>query len=254
MKIACLQINQIWENRSANYDLYQQALANLPSCDLMVLPEMFDTGFTMNTSLAEEFHQSQGLSFLCNLAKQKKSAIYTSLMTKENNRFFNRGVFVYPTGVYEYYDKNKLFGLGGEDQVYTSGTSQKIVTLNDWKIKLHICYDLRFPEISRNKIVNNKAAFDFCIYVANWPSKRIKHWEALLRARAIENQCYVLGLNRIGLDGNQLEYSGGSVCFDPNGEAAWTSNLNNQDLGNFELDLENLNLFRQTMPFLKDAE
>lgn len=253
LTVACLQIDQAWEDRQANYLLYNRCLHKIAHCDLVVFPEMFDTGFTMNTALAEDFSYSQGLCYLKEVASQKKTAIYTSLMTKEKSAFFNRGVFVQASSDYSCYDKRKLFGMGGEDQVFSAGKAQEIVELNGWKINLQICYDLRFPEISRNKMNNGEAAYDVCIYVANWPQKRIKHWDALLRSRAIENQSYVIGVNRIGKDGNQLEYSGGSVCYDPQGDLVWSAGNGKEEIGVFDLKYENLNLIRSNMPFLKDA-
>jgi predicted amidohydrolase len=212
LNVTLVQIDQIWEDKQANLSKYHEVFSKLNSTDLIVLPEMFHTGFSMNVSeLAEEWKKSSGLNILKNWATKLNSAFYTSLIIQDDKNFFNRGVFVFPDGSIEFYDKRKSFGLGGEDQFYKAGNQEKIVEYKGWKINLQICYDLRFPELIRNRLEkNHEPAYDVLIYVANWPEKRIAHWNALLKARAIENQCYVLAVNRVGKDGNNLVYSGNS--------------------------------------------
>lgn len=254
LKVSLIQIDQVWENKKANYSLYESCFQQIENSDLVILPEMFHTGFSMNVSeLAEDWEDSDGLTFLKIWANKLGSAIYTSLIIKEESNYFNRGVFVYPNGDVVKYDKRKSFGLGGEDKFYTSGSKEVIVEWRGWKINLQICYDLRFPELIRNRIVSGIAAYDLILYVANWPEKRITHWDSLLQARAIENQCYVIGVNRVGIDGNGLIYNGGSLSITPMGEKLVTS-LNNQEASKTtELSKAKLEEIRAQLPFLKDS-
>lgn len=253
LKVALVQANQIWENKEENLKNYDRLLETLSGVDLILLPEMFHTGFSMNAeNLAETENSSQGLEWLKNMAKNKNAAIYTSIIFKENNCYYNRGVFVEPTGVIYKYDKRKTFGLAGEDKVYTAGTAETIVNYKGWKFQLQICYDLRFPEIVRNRILpNHLPAYDVILYVANWPQRRREHWKTLLRARAIENQSYVLGVNRVGIDGKELEYSGDSMLIDSLGNTELCKE-SKEEVVNFELSYDMLLKTREMLPFLKD--
>lgn len=255
LKITLVQIDQIWEDKALNYSKYEHIFQNLDDTELIVLPEMFNTAFSMNVAeLAEDWNHSTGIEFLKNWSKKLNTAFYTSLIVKDNDRYFNRGVFVFPDGQIEYYDKRKSFGLAGEDRFFTAGKEEKIVNYRGWKINLQICYDLRFPELIRNRMVNNnEAAYDLLIYVANWPEKRKYHWTSLLTARAIENQCYVVGLNRVGLDGKELNYSGNSAAFSPLGEKLCEENDFAECILNFDLSHNSLIEIRKSLPFLKDA-
>jgi predicted amidohydrolase len=254
LRITIVQFDQIWENISANYERIEHLLQNLPETDVIVLPEMFHTGFSMDTNLAEEWSNNEALSFLRNWSSKLNAAIYTSLMVRENEHFFNRGVFVEPSSNVTHYDKRRSFGLGGEDKVFTEGTTETIVEFKGWKFNLQICYDLRFPELIRNRIeASGEAAYDVLLYVANWPNKRVLHWNTLLRARAIENQCYTIGVNRIGIDGNNLTYSGSSAIYNGLGETV--IELNDQESVQTVIlsksDIQNL---RIQLPFLKDRK
>jgi predicted amidohydrolase len=160
---------------------------------------------------------------------------------------------VFPNGDVSHYDKRKLFTLSGEHNHYTPGKKQTIVSYLGWNINLQICYDLRFPELSRNHIIDEKPAYDLLLYVANWPKKRIEHWTTLLKARAIENQAYVIGANRIGLDGKDLFYSGGSSICDPNGNTMKLK-TESQEIQSVILSIEDLNIIRENLPFLKDQD
>lgn len=253
LKVALVQANQIWENKEANLQNYDKLLAPVAAVDLILLPEMFHTGFSMNAEeLAEKMNNSIGLDWLKKIAKEKNSAIYTSLIIEENKSFFNRGVFVFPTGKMEIYDKRKLFGLAGEDTVFSSGEKEIIVPYKGWNFQLQICYDLRFPENSRNKITADfKPKYDAVLYVANWPDKRIAHWDALLSARAIENQCTVLAVNRVGVDGKKLEYSGHSCVIDALGIASKGVNFAEEVLL-FEMNKAHQDSILKSLPFLKD--
>ena len=254
LSVTILQIDQVWEDKQANFSKYEAVFSKLRQTDLIVLPEMFHTGFSMNASiLAEAWNNSEGLTFLLNWSKKLKSAFYTSLIIKDDNCFHNRGVFVFPEGRVEYYDKRKSFGLGGEDRFFTAGIEEKIVEYKGWKINLQICYDLRFPELIRNRLYNSEEpAYDLLIYVANWPAKRILHWDALLKARAIENQCYVVGVNRVGVDGNGLFYSGNSQIIDALGDKLTLVRLDSEAILTENLSKIRLHETRKNLPFLKD--
>lgn len=253
LKVSLVQIDQVWENKKANYSLYESCFQQIERSDLVILPEMFHTGFSMNVGeLAEDWEDSDGLTFLKNWANMLGSTIYTSLIIKEESNYYNRGVFVYPNGDVVKYDKRKSFGLGGEDKFYTAGNDEVIVELKGWKINLQICYDLRFPELVRNRILQESPAYDIILYVANWPKKRISHWLALLQARAIENQCFVVGVNRQGIDGNNLEYSGDSIVFDALGERKKSAQDSGNQVISAKLNCEDLNAIRSNLPFLKD--
>lgn len=251
LTVTLVQAEQHWENPTANFHHFELLLAEIGDTDLIVLPEMFQTGFSMNTALAEKM-DGPSLSWLKKLAAKKNCACYTSLMIAENDTFYNRGVFVRPSGAVEIYDKRKTFGLAHESDHFTAGTQEQIVALNGWNIQLQICYDLRFPEIVRNRILaNGEAAYDLIVYVANWPNKRSVHWETLLRARAIENQCFVIGVNRVGMDANQFVYSGDSVCVNPLGNETQLA-ANETVVTNVVLKRSELTEIREMLPFLRD--
>jgi predicted amidohydrolase len=206
MKIALIQTSLIWENPAENRKHFKSKIDTIQEpIDLIVLPEMLTSGFTMNPESVAETMEGETISLLKSLAKSKNCAITGSVVIKENNCFFNRMAFVFPNGNVEYYDKKHLFSLAGEDKKYTAGNNRKIVTFRNFKICLQICYDLRFPVFSRN--TDN---YDLLIYCANWPKTRINAWNILLKARAVENMCFVIGVNRIGTDHNSLEYPGQS--------------------------------------------
>jgi omega-amidase len=210
MKIALIQSSLIWENPTANRNHFEEKInAITEQVDLIVLPEMFSTGFTMNPELVFETMGGETIQWLQALAKAKNVAITGSLVIKENNNFYNRLVFVYPSGEIDVFDKRHLFSLAYEDEFYTSGNQKLIVDYKGWKICPLICYDLRFPVFSRNT-----ENYDLLIYVANWPKVRIQAWDVLLKARSIENLCYTIGVNRVGFDDNNFEYNGHSQAVD----------------------------------------
>lgn len=210
MKIALIQSSLFWENPKANRNHFEVKINALAEkVDLIVLPEMFSTGFTMNPEAVFETMEGETIQWLQSLAKAKNSAITGSLILKENGNFYNRLVFVFPSGEIQFYDKRHLFSLAGEDKVYTSGNQKLIVEYLGWKICPLICYDLRFPVFARNV-----EEYDVLIYVANWPKLRINAWDILLKARSVENLCYTIGLNRVGFDDNNFEYNGHSQAVD----------------------------------------
>ena len=210
MKIALLQAPLIWENPIQNRNYFEEKIISITeNVDLIVLPEMFTSGFTMNPKAIAETMQGETVSWLQALAKAKNIAITGSLVIQENGNFYNRLVFVFPSGEIKTFDKKHLFTLAGEDKIYTSGTEKIIIEYKGFKICPLICYDLRFPVFARNT-----EDYDVLIYVANWPKPRINSWDALLKARAIENMCYTIGVNRIGEDPNQHHYPGHSQAID----------------------------------------
>ena len=219
LTIGILQFEQAWENKSQNYEKIQQLLDSKIELDLLLLPEMFHTSFTMNTDLSETMEKSNGIDFLKTISTKFNCAVYTSLIISENGKNYNRGVFIESCGKTTIYNKRKSFGLAGEDKVYDSGESQVIVDYKNWKINLQICYDLRFPELSSNKIdIEGNPLFDIILYVANWPEKRANHWNALLKARAIENQVYIIAAGQQGMHANKRETWGYRMIISPWGE------------------------------------
>jgi omega-amidase len=210
MKIALIQAPLLWENPKQNRNYFEEKINSInETIDLIVLPEMFTSGFTMNPKSVAEVMQGETVLWLQALAKAKNSAITGSLVIEENGNFYNRLVFVLPSGAIKTYDKKHLFTLAGEDKAYTSGTQKMLIEYQGFKICPLICYDLRFPVFARNT-----EEYDVLIYVANWPKPRINAWDALLKARAIENMCYTIGVNRIGEDPNKHDYPGHSQVID----------------------------------------
>ncbi|MBL4863182.1 MAG: nitrilase family protein [Crocinitomicaceae bacterium] len=252
LKLTLVQADQIWEDKNANFKNYERLLTGIES-DLIILPEMFQTGFSMNTEhLSEAFSASESIAWLQQMAKKLNAAFYTSLMIKEGDNVFNRGVFVQPDGQVLHYDKRKTFSLAGEDKFIQRGNKETIVDYKNWKIQLQVCYDLRFPEIVRNRIESNqKPAYDLILYVANWPEKRALHWSSLLKARAIENQCYVVGVNRVGIDNNTFSYSGNSMIVNALGKCEELT-PHKEHIKTVALNFEELNELRETLPFLID--
>ena len=218
-----------------------------PDTDIVVLPEMFSTGFTMDHSLAEQM-DGKTIGWMKSISNEKQIAICGSLPVEEDGQFKNRFIWVSPGQTISFYDKRHLFTFGKEDQYYKRGQENKPITFKGWKILPQICYDLRFPVWSRN--VDN---FDLMIYVASWPNKRANAWSQLLIARAIENLCYVCGLNRVGVDGNELSYSGQTVAIDHEGNII--NKLDDQEAILYAtLDKNKMGNFRNKFGFLKDAD
>lgn len=249
MKVALFQTKLAWEQPETNRKFIEEYFLNeATDFDLFVLPEMFTSGFTMHPEKISETMQGETISWLKKLAKIKNCAITGSLVIHENDNYYNRMVFVHPSGKIDAYDKRHLFTLAGEEKVYTKGNEKAIVNYNNWNICLQICYDLRFPVFARN--VEN---YDLLLYVANWPKVRIMAWDALLKARAIENMTYTIGVNRIGTDANALEYTGHSKIIDFLGNEILSCE---NELGVFiiEIDKNQQTQTRQKMNFLNDKD
>jgi predicted amidohydrolase len=249
MKIALIQAPLLWENPTQNRNYFEVKINSISeTIDLIVLPEMFTSGFTMNPKAVAESMQGETVSWLQALAKAKNSAIIGSLVIQEKGNFYNRLVFVFPTGEIKTYDKKHLFTLAGEDKVYTSGTKKMLFEYLGFKICPLICYDLRFPVFARNT-----EDYDVLIYVANWPKPRINAWDALLKARAIENMCYTIGVNRIGEDPNQHQYLGHSQAIDYLGNYL-IEPQENEGVFITTLNKNTLAATRQKLGFLNDRD
>lgn len=252
LSITIIQSNLFWENTDQNLKQFETKI-NLISekTDLIVLPEMFTTGFTMKTTLYAETHEGKGLCWMKEIAKKKNCALVGSLSVKENNKYYNRLYWVFPDGTYQFYNKRHLFSMGNEPQHYAAGNEKIIIEYKGWKICPLVCYDLRFPVWSRN---SNNDQYDVLIYVANWPAVRAYPWKQLLIARAIENQCFVVGLNRVGEDANKTEHSGDSFVINSRGEIVNKPNSNQEITETISLNKSELIEFRKVFPVLKDAD
>jgi predicted amidohydrolase len=221
----------------------------LEPVDLIILPEMFTTGFSMNPESIYETMNGNTVSWLQELAIQKEAAITGSIVIKENENYYNRLLFVTPNGHIEHYDKKHTFTLAGENKVYSAGSKLLSIDYLGWNIRPLVCYDLRFPVWSRN---TNE--YDILIYVANWPKVRIAAWDALLKARAIENMSYCIGVNRVGLDGNNHEYSGHSAVYDVMGERIDSISEEKESIAIITLDKDHITTQRAKLGFLKDRD
>lgn len=250
LTIAFIQSDLHWESPAANRAMFEEKIWQLNrSVDVVVLPEMFTTGFTMNARSFAEPMNLHTFKWMKQMATHTKSAICGSYIVQEEGLFYNRLLWMNPDGTFVSYDKKHLFRMAGEDQVYGSGTRKNIISYKGWNICPLVCYDLRFPVWSRN--VNN--SYDILLYVANWPQARVHAWNTLLRARAIENLSYTIGVNRIGLDGLQIQYSGQSACVDFKGEDLL--NMKDQEgIGYITLSAQDLQDFREKFPSWKDAD
>ena len=249
LRVSLVQFEIAWEDPLANCALLEEKLQHLINqTDVVVLPEMFSTGFSMNDQGAEIGH-GPVIKWLKLMASRLNALVVGSIKCKENNQFFNRFVAVDPEGKILNYDKKHLFRMGGEDQFYTAGNEKRIISYKNWNIAAFVCYDLRFPVWSRNVDL----AYDLAIYVANWPAVRSHAWNTLLRARAIENLSYVVGVNRIGQDGNEIQYQGDSAFISYLGNDLL--NLSNEDsIKSCSISKSELIEFRAKFPTDLDAD
>ena len=268
LTITTLQTNLVWENKNANLQLLGKKINGLQEkTEIVVLPEMFSTGFSMQPKLFAETMEGETVQWMKEISSSNKIILTGSLIIEENDQFYNRLIWMFPNGEFGYYDKRHLFGLAQEDKYYTAGNKRLIASVKGWKINLQICYDLRFPLWARNRIVpiekpmeeepqtspDTRPEFDVLLYVANWPERRSHAWKTLLCARAIENQCYVVGVNRVGVDGNNVSHSGNSLVIDPLGEVLYHM-ADEEDIFTITLQKEWLNDVRKKFPFWKDAD
>lgn len=250
LKISLVQTELHWENPPKNLLMFSELLSeNEIKTDLIILPEMFNTGFTMNSALFAEEMDENTINWMRKTAWEYNCVITGSLIIKENDKFYNRLIWMKPDGNFHYYDKRHLFRMAKEDKHFTAGTEKIILELKGWKICPLICYDLRFPVWSRNK--ND---YDVLIYIANWPEKRSYAWKNLLIARSIENLAYVIGVNRVGSDGNDVVYSGDSAVINPKGDYVATTIQYKTEIINFDLSFEELEDYRKKFPAHLDAD
>lgn len=248
LNVALVQTTLAWENPKANRTHIEDKVSSI-TADLIVLPEMFSSGFTMNASRVAETMDGETITWLKALSKTKNAAIVGSLVIKENENYYNRLVFVEPNGTLTTYDKRHTFTLAGEHKVYTAGTKKIIIDYKGFKICPLVCYDLRFPVWARNS-----EDYDVLIYVANWPKVRIAAWDALLKARAIENMSYCIGVNRVGLDGNNYEYSGHSAAYDVLGNRMDSIPESIETTEVITLEKSHITKYRERLGFLKDRD
>lgn len=250
LKVTIIQSHLHWEDPITNRASFSKKIAAISEdTDLIILPEMFTTGFSMNAeALAEE---KDGLTFLWmqSEAKKKNAAITGSVIIKDNESFYNRLFFVFPDGTFTHYDKKHTFTLAGEHKVFQAGRSKLILEFKGWKICPLVCYDLRFPVWARNT-----EEYDLLLYVANWPDKRVNAWDALLKARAIENMSYCIGVNRIGLDGNGHQYTGHSAIYDVLGEQLTIADFEKEFTETITLEKDHVVTLRDRLQFLKDRD
>jgi omega-amidase len=210
LKVAVLQVDLAWENIQKNLEIFSERIDAIEEqVDLIILPEMFTTGFSMNAEPLAEEKEGEAFKWMRNIAMERDAAVTGSVIVKEDGNFYNRLYFIFPNGDYKTYDKKHTFTLAKEDKTYTAGTERLIVDYKGWKICPLICYDLRFPVWARNTV-----DYDLLIYVANWPETRINAWDVLLQARAIENMSWCIGVNRTGNDGNDYRYNGHTAVYD----------------------------------------
>lgn len=252
LKITLVQTYLNWEHIDKNLaHLNSQLQLIQEPTDIIVLPEMFTTGFTMKPELLAEEHGGLGLQWMQQTAKQKQCVVVGSIAVKEDDRFYNRLYWVKPEGTYEFYNKRHLFRMGNEQEHYTAGNKKIIMEYKGWKICPLVCYDLRFPVWSRNTKENQ---FDMLLYVANWPEVRSYPWKQLLIARAIENQCYVVGVNRVGRDGNLIEHSGDSSVINPRGEIVSHLKAHEDKSETVSINYTYLEDFRKAFPVMLDSD
>lgn len=251
LRISLVQSSIFWEDRDATLRHFEKQLKRLRGkTDLVILPETFTTGFSMNVSNLAETMDGKTIQTLKSWAKEWNFAITGSFIAKENNNCFNRGFFITPEGECHTADKRHLFRMGGEQNYYTPGSAGEIISYKGWNIRLLVCYDLRFPVWSRN--VDN--AYDLLIYVANWPESRSAVWKALLPARALENMTFVCGVNRVGTDGNKLTYSGDSVIYSPKGKKLIHIPAYKEAVRTYTIDKDESDKLRDKFPVWKDAD
>ncbi len=261
LKITIVQTDLAWEDIDANLSNFSKRLDSIgqSSTDLIVLPEMFNTGFTMNASAVAESMNGKTIEWMAKLASQKNSIVTGSMVIKEGDKFYNRLIWMRPDGTFEHYSKRHTFRMAEENKTYASGDKKLIVELAGWRICPLVCYDLRFPVWSRNKPQTPKGAlnemeYDCLIYVANWPERRSYAWRQLLIARAIENQVYVVGINRIGKDGKEINYDGYSVALNPKGEPMSNTKPNEESVETITLSYQELENYRNEFPVALDAD
>jgi len=258
LTVSLIQSNLHWEDKSANLQMFEEKILSLKEkTELVILPEMFNTGFSMNPVQLAEQMEGKTVQWMKRIAKQKNIILTGSLIIEENGNYFNRLVWMLPNGQYGIYDKRHRFAFAGEDQQFAAGEKRLIASVKGWRINLMVCYDLRFPVWARQQpdVSANESSleYDLLIYVANWPERRIHAWNTLLQARAIENQCYAIGVNRVGNDGHNIYHNGNSMIIDPLGQIIYQKS-EDEDVYTYTFEKQKLEEVRAKFPFWKDAD
>jgi omega-amidase len=258
LNVTIVQTAIDWENKAANLQALEEKINSLSATtEIVVLPEMFSTGFSMNAALLAEKMSGRTLAWMSRIAAAKKIILTGSVIIEEEGKYYNRLIWMLPNQQYGVYDKRHLFSYAQENEHYTPGNKRLIASVKGWKINVQICYDLRFPVWARQTKLSTTEAttpsYDVLLYVANWPEQRSHAWKSLLVARAIENQCYVVAVNRVGKDGNNIYYSGDSMVVNPVGEMLYHQ-AHEEAVFTVTLEKENLTAIRTQFPFLNDGD
>jgi omega-amidase len=267
LTITLIQTNLHWEDKGANLEMLSKKVESIKEkTEVIILPEMFNTGFSMKPETLAEHMNGETVQWMKNIAAEKKVILTGSIMVTDpstkaqgDNNFYNRLIWMLPNGEYGFYDKRHLFAYGNEHTHFNSGNKRLIASVKGWKINLQVCYDLRFPVWARQSPFSGgedpgvRSEYDLLVYSANWPEQRIHAWKTLLTARAIENQCYVVGVNRVGDDGPGIHHSGESMIIGPLGEIIY-SKKDDEDIFTYTLEKERLAEIRNKFPFLNDAD
>ncbi|HYH16945.1 MAG TPA: amidohydrolase [Flavisolibacter sp.] len=254
LSVTLIQTALHWEDKTANLSMLEQKINSITDkTHIVVLPEMFSTGFSMKPEVLAETMNGETVAWMKRVAAEKRVILTGSVIIEDEGLYYNRLIWMLPNGQYGYYNKRHLFAYAGEDQHYTGGDQRFIASVNGWKIKFLVCYDLRFPVWARQQYTEEGFEYDIIICVANWPERRNTAWKTLLQARAIENQCYVVGVNRVGKDGNDIYHSGDSMVVDALGEILYHK-AHDEDMVTITLEKEALQAIREKLPFWKDAD
>ncbi len=254
LTITTIQSNLYWQDKAANLQMLEQKINSIgQKTELVILPEMFSTGFSMQPEIYAETMEGATIQWMQRVSKENGIILTGSVIIEEEGKYFNRLIWMLPNGQMGQYNKRHLFAYAEEDKFYTAGNKRLIASVKGWKINLQVCYDLRFPVWARQQSTENNTEYDVLIYVANWPEKRSHAWKTLLCARAIENQCYVIGVNRVGNDGNNIYHSGNSLVIDPLGQVLYHM-ADEEDINTITLSKEKMEEVRTRFPFWKDAD
>jgi predicted amidohydrolase len=257
LTVTIIQTNLYWEQKADNLQMFEAKINSITErTELVILPEMFSTGFSMKPDMLADTMDGETIGWMKRISAQKRIIITGSVIIKEGEHYYNRLIWMLPNGQYGMYDKRHLFAYANEHQHYTGGNRRLIASAKGWKINLQVCYDLRFPVWARQSSSGTEAGdleYDVLVYVANWPEKRSLMWRTLLQARAIENQSYCIGVNRVGNDGNGIYHSGDSMVISPLGEVLYHK-AHDEDVFTITLNKGDLQTVREKMPFWKDAD
>jgi omega-amidase len=256
LTITTIQTALHWEDKQKNLSMLEEKINSIKErTEVIILPEMFSTGFSMKPEQFAEMMEGESVAWMKKISFEKKAIVTGSLIITENENYFNRLIWMQPDGKFGYYDKRHLFAYAGEDKHYSPGNKRLIASVKGWKINLQVCYDLRFPVWARHNFAATEGnpEYDLLIYVANWPERRNHAWKTLLQARAIENQCFTIGVNRVGKDGNDIYHSGDSMIVNAMGEVLYDK-AHDEDIHTIVLQKNELEEVRTKLPFWKDGD